>query len=101
MRVKPDAEVGWIGPIGELDVATVGQLDGALCALLAVGVTRIVLDPSGLSFADSSAVRLSQTWQAPLAARGIEFDMTPGSPAVRRAFLLVAALPAPDAKLAV
>ncbi|MFI4985279.1 MAG: STAS domain-containing protein [Solirubrobacterales bacterium] len=43
---------------GELDIATVGQLEAEVAAVLARGVQQLVLDLSGLTFIDSSALRL-------------------------------------------
>jgi anti-sigma B factor antagonist len=43
---------------GELDIATVGQLEAEVEAVLASGVRDLILDLSGLTFIDSSALRL-------------------------------------------
>jgi anti-sigma B factor antagonist len=43
---------------GELDIATVGQLEAEVGAVLARGVRHLMLDLSGLTFIDSSALRL-------------------------------------------
>jgi anti-sigma B factor antagonist len=43
---------------GELDIATVGQLEAEISAVLARGVRELVLDLRGLTFIDSSALRL-------------------------------------------
>jgi len=43
---------------GELDIATVGQLEAEVEAVLARGVRELVLDLNGLTFIDSSALRL-------------------------------------------
>jgi len=44
--------------VGELDIATVGQLEAAVGAMLARGVSQLIIDLSGLTFIDSSALRL-------------------------------------------
>jgi anti-anti-sigma factor len=60
---------------GELDIATVGQLEAEVGGVLARGVRALVLDLSGLTFIDSSALRLfivlnersaEQDWQLSL-----------------------------------
>jgi len=43
---------------GELDIATVSQLEAEVEAVLARGVRELILDLSGLTFIDSSALRL-------------------------------------------
>jgi anti-sigma B factor antagonist len=44
--------------VGELDIATVGQLEAEVGTVLARGIGELVLDLSGLTFIDSSALRL-------------------------------------------
>lgn len=44
--------------VGELDIATVGQLEREARRVLAQGVSRLIIDLSGLTFIDSSALRL-------------------------------------------
>jgi anti-sigma B factor antagonist len=60
---------------GELDIATVGRLEAEVAAVLARGARRLILDLSGLTFIDSSALRLfivlsdrsaSEDWQLSL-----------------------------------
>lgn len=43
---------------GELDLATAEQLEAALCPVIEQGPRRLVVDASGLRFADSSAIAL-------------------------------------------
>jgi anti-anti-sigma factor len=46
-----------VRPAGAFDLATVGELDAALSAALATpGVTRVVVDLSGVDFLDSSGI---------------------------------------------
>jgi anti-anti-sigma factor len=47
---------------GELDIATVGQLEAAVAPLLAAKPQRLVLDIADLTFADSSAIALWVRW---------------------------------------
>ena len=43
---------------GELDIATVPQLEGELRSLLTGSATEVVIDLNGLTFIDSSALRM-------------------------------------------
>jgi anti-anti-sigma factor len=52
------ADTARMAVTGELDIATVGQLETEVEAVLARGVRRLILDLSGLTFIDSSALRL-------------------------------------------
>lgn len=57
-----DANSVLVAVRGELDIATVGQLEAAVAPLLATRPQRLVLDISELSFADSSAIALWVRW---------------------------------------
>jgi anti-anti-sigma factor len=52
------AESVRITPAGELDLATVPQLEREVEEVLAQGVRELVIDLGGLTFMDSSALRL-------------------------------------------
>jgi anti-sigma B factor antagonist len=61
--------------LGELDIATVGQLESEVETVLAGGVRELILDLSGMTFIDSTALRLfivltdraaSEEWQLSL-----------------------------------
>ena len=53
-----DAETGRLALSGELDLATVARVERAVDATLAQGVRMLIVDLSGLSFIDSSGLRL-------------------------------------------
>lgn len=57
LRAEPDGRALRVCPIGELDVATVPQLEQALDRALAGGGS-VVLDLSGLTFIDSRGIKL-------------------------------------------
>jgi anti-sigma B factor antagonist len=65
-----------IGVTGELDIATVGSLGPAVRAELLQG--SVVLDLSGLSFMDSSGVRLIDTLLREVDAEGWTLTFRPG-----------------------
>jgi anti-sigma B factor antagonist len=59
IRITVDLHAHTIQPVGELDLATTGQLHAALLAALDSGSRRrIVLDLSRLTFIDSSGIHL-------------------------------------------
>jgi anti-sigma B factor antagonist len=62
-----------VRPVGELDLATSGELDDRLRELCEAGHDRIVLDLSGLSFMDSTGLRLMLSWDARSRSNGLEF----------------------------
>jgi anti-sigma B factor antagonist len=47
---------------GELDMTTAPSLESAVAALIASSPPRLVIDASGLDFADSSAIALLVRW---------------------------------------
>lgn len=47
---------------GELDMTTAGQLDSAVAPIIAEHPARLIVDASGLEFADSSAIALLVRW---------------------------------------
>jgi anti-anti-sigma factor len=57
-----DANSALVAVRGELDIATVGQLEATVAPLLASRLERLVLDIAELSFADSSAIALWIRW---------------------------------------
>jgi anti-sigma B factor antagonist len=62
---------------GELDPATAPQLDEAVQGILAdASVTRVVLDLAGLTFLDSSGLRVFVTIREALRSRGGELALS-------------------------
>ena len=83
-EVEPDRAAVRVRPIGELDLATVPLVEAQLGELWSVGFTRIMLDLGGVSFLDSTGVRLLLTWHAHSAADGMLFGVISGPPTVQR-----------------
>ncbi|MDA0167255.1 STAS domain-containing protein [Solirubrobacter ginsenosidimutans] len=84
-----------LAPSGELDAATVGQLEHAIAAALDKRSENLTVDLRALSFIDSSGVRalLRLTTQI---GHGARLRLVPGPPQVQRVFELTgltAALP--------
>jgi anti-sigma B factor antagonist len=70
---------------GELDLATIDRVRTRLEALEAGG-TAVVLDLEGLSFMDSTGIRLVLQAAQDAERTGWDFSLTRGSYAVRRVF---------------
>jgi anti-anti-sigma factor len=79
---------GWIrvSPCGELDLASVDQLDGKLRELRETGFDQIELDLSALTFMDSTGLRLVLEWDNVAQRDGMRLRLRPGSPAIQRVF---------------
>ena len=78
----PDGSV--VAPRGELDMTTQGDLRAALERQAARGA--VTLDLSGLSFLDTSGLRLILETAEASRRDGFTFTVLPGSPAVQRLF---------------
>jgi len=72
---------------GELDLATVPQVEELLAARSANGC--VVLDLSGLDFIDSTGISLILRAHADAARDGWDLKLVPGSEEVQRVFRLV------------
>jgi anti-anti-sigma factor len=86
--VQPERDVVHVVPVGELDLATVGALDGQLRELRDAGFGRLVLDLRRLEFIDLSGLRLILTFDRDARNNGHEFVVIPGPPAIQRLFEL-------------
>jgi anti-anti-sigma factor len=65
---------------GELDIATVQELDAAVAPIIEGEPARLVVDVSGLRFADSSAIAMWVRWAAIVG----EIELRDPSPLLRR-----------------
>jgi anti-sigma B factor antagonist len=73
-------------PVGELDIATAPEVDGALERLRDAGYQELVLDLRGVPFMDSSGLRVVLRWNE-LAAHGdCVFAVIRGPELVQRVF---------------
>ena len=79
---RPRPDVALVELTGELDTATVPQLVAELDA----GTRHVGVDLGGLTFVDSSGMRVLVEAHRAAAQHGIEFAVLPGPPAVQRAF---------------
>ena len=71
-----DAESARLTLSGELDLATVPRAEQAVESALADGVSELTLDLSGLSFVDSSGLRLFIVLTQRAAAEGWQLTLT-------------------------
>ena len=84
-----DGDATWVRPLGELDLDSAPQLDDELAAVRSAGAPRIVLDLRGLTFMDSTGLRLVIRWDNHANdGGGFEFAIVPGPEVVQRVFRL-------------
>jgi anti-sigma B factor antagonist len=85
-EVIPRRDQVVIRPRGELDMATIGEVEQELRQLRRSGFRTLVLDLSGLTFMDSTGLHLVMRWTNESAQDGFAFEVEPGPPAVMRVF---------------
>jgi anti-sigma B factor antagonist len=83
-----DGQHAWVRPIGELDLDTAPLLDVELATARAGGAGTVVLDLRGLTFMDSTGLRLVIRWDTAGREEGFEFAIVPGTEVVQRVFRL-------------
>jgi anti-anti-sigma factor len=83
-----DGETVWVRPVGELDLDTAPRLEDELAAVHAAGAARLVLDLRGLTFMDSTGLRLVIRWDGAAREQGFAFSIVPGSDVVQRVIRL-------------
>jgi anti-anti-sigma factor len=81
-ELREDAH--YVAPSGELDIATVELLERALLEVERADSARIVLDLSGLSFIDSTGLRLLLDVNERCGGTADRLRVIAGSPAVER-----------------
>ena len=77
-----------IAPVGELDLSTACRLEEKLAGVVGDGCQSLVLDLQGLTFIDSSGVRLVATWSKRARESGLDFALVRGTAPVHRVFEL-------------
>jgi anti-sigma B factor antagonist len=82
--VRHEAQRIVVAPRGELDVATVQLLETEVRKLCDGGARALVLDPSGLTFVDSTGLRLLLQLDAYAADIGCSFALVDCDGPVRR-----------------
>jgi anti-anti-sigma factor len=84
VEVQPERERMRVVPHGELDVATVEQLEARIEQLRSRGFTTIALDLRQLTFMDSTGLRLLLRLNAESRANGFRFVVVDCEGPVRR-----------------
>jgi len=77
---------------GELDLASVGQLEESLAALDEQAPARVRIDLGGLAFIDSSGLRALLLADTRAREHGYELVLVPGQEPVQRVFEMTGAL---------
>jgi anti-sigma B factor antagonist len=90
IELSRSGETVTVAPTGELDIATVPRLADALAAAERP-YERLVLDLRGLSFIDSSGLRLVLMEVERAAGEGHAVEVIPGDERVQRIFRLTGA----------
>jgi len=78
--------------VGELDMASAGELEAAVDGLRSPATTAITLDLSEVLFMDSTGLRAVLAGHKLCMQEGYEFNLIPGPPAVQRLFELTGLL---------
>jgi anti-sigma B factor antagonist len=78
----------WVHPVGELDVDSAHRLESALAGVREEGASQVVLDLRGLTFLDSTGLRLVLRWHNAAQGDGFAFAIVPGPEVVQRVFRL-------------
>lgn len=73
-----------VAPAGEIDLATVAEVDRQLSELVQAGFADIVLDLRAVTFIDSSGLNLLLDQHRAAQAAGRRFRLAEGSAATRR-----------------
>ena len=86
--VHPQRDVIRVAPVGEIDIATVGALRARIEELVSSGFARVTLDLQGVTFIDSTGLRLVLELVQSARDDHWELSVIEVSPAVQRVFQL-------------
>ena len=86
VEVEPERDGMRVSPIGELDMATVGEVRAQLVALRPLGFSRLILDLRRTTFLDSTGLRLALDENSASARDGYSFAIFAGPPTVQHVF---------------
>ena len=75
-----------IAPAGELDIATAPELEQAIADVARNGAAELVLDLRGLTFMDSTGLRMLLQTNAQAAEQGFELSIWRGSRQIDKLF---------------
>jgi len=83
-----NGQMAWVQPFGELDLDSAHRVEAALEELRGDGCPELVLDLRGLTFMDSTGLRLAIRWDTAAREDGFRFAIVPGDEVVQRVFRL-------------
>ena len=83
-----NGHAAWVQPFGELDLDSVHRVEAALEELREAECPEVVLDLRGLTFMDSTGLRLVIRWDTAARENGFRFAIVPGRDVVQRVFRL-------------
>jgi anti-anti-sigma factor len=84
--VRSDGDEVRVTPVGEVDIATVGQIDELIGGLHGAGFHLLVLDLRELTFMDSTGLQLAVRWDSYARQNGYSFAIIQGTPSIQRIF---------------
>jgi anti-sigma B factor antagonist len=84
IELRPDGDRVLVCPVGEMDVATVGKVEARIGEQIDRGARHVVVDLTGVSFMDSTGVRLLLVAEARAKEAGARLSVLPGSAASHR-----------------
>jgi anti-sigma B factor antagonist len=84
VTVRPDRDVVWIRPVGELDLVSAPDLRRDVRELIDVGFDRLVIDLRGVSFLDLTGLRLLLDLARGAREDGWRLSLIPGGGQMRR-----------------
>lgn len=87
-EIVRNGHAGWVQPFGELDLDSVHRVQAALEELRGDGCAEVVLDLRGLTFMDSTGLRLAIRWDTMAREKGFRFAIVPGRDVVQRVLRL-------------
>jgi anti-sigma B factor antagonist len=87
-EITRNGGAAWVQPFGELDLDTVHRVEAALDELRGAGCADMVLDLRGLTFMDSTGLRLVIRWDNAARENGFRFAIVLGQEPVQRVFRL-------------
>ncbi|MDO8184899.1 STAS domain-containing protein [Conexibacter sp. JD483] len=88
LTVTPDRERAIVAPHGELDIATAPAVEQEVVALCERGFAEVCLDLRGVTFFDSSGLRLLMRLDDRLKSDDCRFSVDPGDGAAARVLRL-------------
>ena len=87
-EIVRNGHAAWVQPFGELDLDSVHRVESALEELRSADCPEVVLDLRGLTFMDSTGLRLVIRWDTAAREDGFGFAIVPGHDVVQRVFRL-------------